>query len=206
MNRVSYKCFLLMVLLALAGQSASAESLSNRTDKPVSLMVEASLGGPTGTIGVGLNYDFNKWAGVGIGGGFSVFSGGLMASAKLDVRLLTLQNAGDENAVQMSFGTSFMGPSRTSDEECDNGWYCEVRTYTTTSADYTVFLFGTAGWSYAGKSGLRAQAYIGFDLPVYTENYVMEVARVGTGTDSSYTSMSNSKPGFSLGVSVGSAF
>ena len=185
------------LLLALATPfQAQARSSNPRAEKPVSVMAEVGLGGSNGTLGLALGYDFNDWVGTTVGGGYSVFSDAVLASAMLNLHVIRgKNNSGAESSLMLSLGSGFRGSA----ESTRQGWLGDDDVIT--SSDYSIWLNSAAAYAYATQSGMRLRVYLGYNHPLHVENHV-ETNQSGHVL----SSPSSPKGTMSLGVQFGAAF
>jgi hypothetical protein len=205
MSRLFCRCLFFVTVLLMVSQSAFAESPSFRTQKRFSILAEASLGGPNGTVALGASYDFTPWIGITLGGGYSIYSDALMGSLKLDLRALHRANVDVEHGLQWSIGPSFRGQSKEGPDR--NLAFLGPWTNEEKTADHTLFVSNSIGYTHAGRKGLRVHVFLGLDVPVYAKNH-RTVTRSVSLFSKTKTTAGDTEPelNFFAGASIGRAF
>jgi hypothetical protein len=193
------------MLLTMVSQNALAQLKSIRAEDPVSVMVELSVGGPNGTIGTHVDYDFLEWGGVSLGVGFSGISQSVNTSLMFNARVLRGGSYHHEGAFQLSLGASYRGQSEREEQTL---WGDETNIY---KADQTLFISSSVGYALAHRGGWRFHVYLGWEFPVFVSNY----ERFKRYEDGETVEIDQSKDhgskisgiGFpSIGFSIGQAF
>jgi len=202
MRHSIYTVIVVVMLVTLASQSAFAQSDDIRKQDPLSVMVELSTGGPNGTIGAHLDYDFAAWGGASLGVGYSGWSKSVNTSAMLNTRLLRGGSARSESALQLSLGLSYRGESTV------EGLQLWGETVPVERADYTLYASTSIGYALAHHNGFRFQVYVGWDQPLTAGNVVSETWEVD---GSEGRELLGSEPGNvngtpSVGLAFGGAF